>query len=291
MRILPTVFVAGTLVMPVNPAAAQHAIAVVPQPVKVTARPGHFTLTRRTIIWTDRTSASVGRQFARFLEPASGFILRVQVGGTPPAGSVAFRIDSSLKGLGAEGYHLDVHPTRVVARAPELSGLFYAGQTMRQLLPPEIFRAAPASDVEWIMPALTIEDYPRFSWRGALLDTARHFMPKAFILKYIDLLALHKLNTFHWHLTDDQGWRLEIKRYPKLTEVGAWRKETIVGRQRAEEQAQLEVRRHSSRRLLHAGRCARGRARTRRPASSPSSPKSRCPGTRWRRSPRIRSSA
>jgi hexosaminidase len=85
--------------------------------------------------------------------------------------------------------------------------------------------------VEWVVPAVTIEDQPRFTWRGMHLDVARHFMPKEFVKKYLDLLALHKINTFHWHLTDDQGWRIEIAKYPKLTQVGAWRKETIVGKQ------------------------------------------------------------
>jgi hexosaminidase len=155
-----------------------------------------------------------------------------------------FRIDPSLKRLGPEGYLLDVRSTRIVARAPEPAGLFYAVQTLRQLLPPQIFREAPAAEVTWTIPAVTIEDYPRFGWRGAHLDVGRHFMPKEFVKKYIDLIALHKLNTFHWHLTEDQGWRLEITQYPKLTEIGAWRKETIVGRNRRDAQAQYDGTRH-----------------------------------------------
>jgi hexosaminidase len=86
-------------------------------------------------------------------------------------------------------------------------------------------------DVSWTIPAVAIEDAPRFAWRGAHLDVGRHFMPKEFVRKYIDLLALHKLNTFHWHLTEDQGWRLQIRKYPRLTEVGAWRRESLIGRQ------------------------------------------------------------
>jgi hexosaminidase len=106
-------------------------------------------------------------------------------------------------------------------------------QTIRQLLPPDVFRDAPlrarAGAAAWTMPAVRIEDAPRFRWRGAMLDVARHFMPKEFVKKYVDLLALHKMNTFHWHLTDDQGWRLEIKKYPRLTEVGSRRARTMVG--------------------------------------------------------------
>ena len=244
---------ATALVLAGHPAAAQPTIAIIPRPVHATAHPGHFTVTRRTVIWTDTASATIGQQLARYLEPPMGITLRVRTGAAAPRGSISLRRDRSLKRLGPEGYLLDVRPARVLARAPELAGLFYAVQTIRQLLPPQIFRDAPVGatstivptpeqarsqapapppePVTWTMPSVTIEDYPRFVWRGAHLDVGRHFMPKEFVKKYIDLLALHKLNTFHWHLTEDQGWRLEITRYPKLTETGAWRKETIVGQQ------------------------------------------------------------
>src|SRR5262249_5033233 len=182
--------------------------------------------------------------FVRYMEPAMGFTLRVRTGGELPPGSIAFRRDRTLTRLGPEGYTLDVRPGRVVARAPELAGLFYAVQTMRQLLPPAIFREAPAGETAWSMPAVTIEDYPRFAWRGAHLDVGRHFVPKEFVRKYIDLIALHKLNTFHWHLTEDQGWRLEIKQYPKLTEIGAWRKETLIGRPRGQDERKYDGKRH-----------------------------------------------
>jgi hexosaminidase len=212
------------------PTAAGTTIAIVPRPVTLTPRPGAFRLTARTVIWTDRASAPIGRQLAHYLEPATGFALRVAGGAVAPAGSISLSRDPSLKRLGAEGYLLDVRPSRIVVRAPEAAGLFYGVQTIRQLLPPDIFREAPVSGGVWEAPAVRIEDAPRFGWRGAHLDTGRHFMPKEFVKKYIDLLALHKLNTFHWHLTEDQGWRLEIAQYPKLTTVGAWRKETLVGR-------------------------------------------------------------
>src|SRR2546429_5022581 len=95
---------------------------------------------------------------------------------------------------------------------------------------PIFLREAKVAGTAWTIPAVSIEDYPRFSWRGMHLDVGRHFMPKRFVKKYIDLLALHKMNRFHWHLTEDQGWRIEIKQYPRLTAVGAWRRGTIVGR-------------------------------------------------------------
>ena len=205
---------------------------IIPQPVKQTARAGRFTITERTVISTDAASISIGHQLARYLEPATGIVFRVQTGGGAPAHSISLRRDRTLARLGDEGYVLDVGPARVTVRAAGAAGLFYGLQSIRQLLPPEIFREAPVAGVEWSMPAVTIEDSPRFQWRGGHLDVARHFMPKEFVKKYIDLLALHKMNVFHWHLTEDQGWRLEIKQYPKLTEVGAWRKETVVGRPR-----------------------------------------------------------
>ena len=236
-----------------RPAAAQDsaaAIAVVPRPAHVTTLPGRFALTAHTVIWTDPASAMVGRQLARYLEPATGFTLAVRAGtsgAAAPAGAIVLRRDASLARLGPEGYALEVRPDRVTARSAGDAGLFYAVQTMRQLLPSEVFRAAPAGapsgspnarPASWTMPAVRIEDAPRFAWRGAMLDASRHFMPKEFVEKYVDLLALHKLNTFHWHLTDDQGWRIEIKKYPRLTEVGARRAMTIAGRQARGDSAQ-----------------------------------------------------
>ena len=222
--------------------ATVAAQAVIPQPARLTPKPGTFVITERTPIWTDRASTAVGQQLARYLEPATGLTLRLAAGGAPPARAIVLRRDPALKRLGPEGYVLDVTASSVIARAPANAGLFYAVQTIRQLLPPEIFRDAPVEGVSWRIPGVSIEDQPRFGWRGGHLDVARHFMPKEFVKKYIDLLALHKFNVFHWHLTEDQGWRLEIKQYPRLTEVGAWRKETLVGRPRRD--AQYDGKRH-----------------------------------------------
>ncbi|HEX5830025.1 MAG TPA: beta-N-acetylhexosaminidase [Gemmatimonadaceae bacterium] len=215
-----------------RPAAAQSldpVLAVVPRPMRVERLPGVFTLRASTAIYTDRESTAVGRQLAAYLAPATGYTLPVRTG-TPLGNRIVLRRDTSLAELGAEGYRLEVRPGRVTVRAPAEAGLFYGVQTLRQLLPPAIFREAPVDAVAWTVPALVIMDRPRFAWRGLHLDVSRHYMPREFVRKYIDLLALHKLNTFHWHLTDDQGWRLEIRKYPKLTEVGAWRRETMVGR-------------------------------------------------------------
>ncbi len=205
--------------------------AIVPRPASLTPAAGRFTLAPNTVIWTDRATAPIGRQLAVWLGVPTGFALPVRTSGTPAGARIVLRLDSALARLSDEGYVLDVRPGRVTVRAPKPAGVFYGVQTIRQLLPPEIFREAKVVGVAWTMPALTIEDSPRFTWRGGHLDVARHFMPKEFVKKYIDLLALHKMNTFHWHLTEDQGWRLEIRKYPRLTAVGAWRRETVIGRQ------------------------------------------------------------
>ena len=231
----------GLLLLTATTVSAQQ---IVPQPVKLTPHDGRFAITERTVISTDAASAAAGHQLARYLEPATGITFRVVSSGTVPTRSISLRRDRSLTRLGEEGYLLDVRPGGVTVRARGAAGLFYAVQTIRQLLPPAIFREAPAGAVEWSMPAVTIEDFPPFQWRGGHLDVARHFMPKEFVKKYIDLLALHKMNVFHWHLTEDQGWRLEIKQYPKLTEVGAWRKETLVGRARRGNEPTFDGTRH-----------------------------------------------
>jgi hexosaminidase len=222
------------ILMTMTPSLAQPAarpIAIVPQPVSVKPGAGAFTVTAKTVIWTDRATAELGRRLAGYLEPAVGFTLPVRTGAANTGNRIVLVRDPRLTRLGPEGYTLEVAPGRVVVRAPELAGVFYGIQTIRQLLPPQIFREARVDGASWTMPAVRVEDMPRFQWRGLHLDVGRHFMPKEFVKKYIDLLALHKMNTFHWHLTEDQGWRIEIRKYPKLTEVGAWRKETIVGRQ------------------------------------------------------------
>jgi len=210
---------------------ADSGLAVIPRPAHIARQPGAFALTAATMITTDRATRPLGELLADYLFPATGFRLTVRAGAAPAgAPAISIRLDSALARLGDEGYRLDVRPRGIAIRAYRPAGAFYALQTLRQLLPPEIFREAPVAGVAWVAPAVAIEDAPRFAWRGIHLDVARYFMPKEFVKKLIDLAALHKLNRFHWHLTDDQGWRLEIKQYPRLTQVGAWRPQTIIGR-------------------------------------------------------------
>jgi hexosaminidase len=188
--------------------------------VSVTRGAGAFTLTAHTTIVAPAGLDRVAWQLADYLAPATGWRLPVRrtAGGGPV---IALRLDPSLALLGEEGYRLEVTPRRVTIRAAGAAGVFYGIQTLRQLFPPELLREAPVAGATWTAPAVTVEDRPRFAWRGAHLDAGRHFMPVSFVKKYLDVLALQKMNRFHWHLTEDQGWRLEILRYPRLTQIGS----------------------------------------------------------------------
>ncbi|MFY4717754.1 beta-N-acetylhexosaminidase [Streptomyces sp. LaBMicrA B280] len=166
--------------------------------------------------------AATGLPFAPYREGES----RIQ------DGRVRLRIVPALADElgGPESYRLTAENRVVTLDGASEAGLFWAAGTFRQLLGPEAFRRAPVSGrATWEFPALTVHDSPRFGWRGLLLDVARHFMPKDGVLRYLDLMAAHKLNVLHLHLTDDQGWRIEIRRYPELTETGSWRARTKFG--------------------------------------------------------------
>src|SRR5213075_3237114 len=213
-------------------AVQDTSVAIIPRPVHLTRGTGAFLITPATAVVTDRATRQIGHRLADWLAPATGYRLPVTAASGAATRTIALRLDTTLSRLGDEGYRLTVSGTRITIRAPHPAGVFYGVETLRQLLPPDVFRAAPVAGVTWTVPAVAIEDRPRFSWRGAHLDVSRSFMPKEFVKKYVDLLALHKLNRFHWHLTDDQGWRIEIKKYPRLTEIGGWRRQTLVGHNR-----------------------------------------------------------
>jgi len=204
-------------------------MTIIPQPQHLTQRDGQFTLSADTAIVVDESSAGLGRRLAAELAPATGYAFKIMTHAPSGGTAIDLKLNPRLKRLGKEGYTLQATPTKVTLRAAARPGLFYATRSLLQLLPPQILREAKMEGVTWSFACVDIEDKPRFGWRGSMLDVSRHFMPKEFVKKFIDLLAFHKLNVFHWHLTDDQGWRIEIKKYPKLTEIGAWRKETLVG--------------------------------------------------------------
>ncbi|MDB6109192.1 MAG: hexosaminidase [Pedosphaera sp.] len=212
--------------------------AIIPMPQKLERHEGVFefrTGTRilglrvesGTKIVADVDSNAAGHYLAAQLRRSTGH--RVQVRAMEPGGAVKGDILLTTQGanpaLGPEGYELSVAPDAVVIRAPNGGGLFYGVQSLLQLLPPEVFAAKPVPDVKWTIPCVQIEDQPRFKWRGLMLDVSRHFFNKEEVKKVLDAMAVHKMNVLHWHLVDDQGWRIEIKKYPRLTEVGGWRKE------------------------------------------------------------------
>ncbi|WP_084529611.1 beta-N-acetylhexosaminidase [Nocardia crassostreae] len=145
----------------------------------------------------------------------------------PYPAEIVERTDTSLP---AEGYRLTITPTGIELHTSDNAGRIHARQTLRQLAGPDAFRAAPIPGRPLTVPCGVIEDYPRFSWRGCLLDVARHFRTKAEVLRFIDLLAAHKLNVLQLHLTDDQGWRIEVPDFPRLTEIASWRTGSMVGR-------------------------------------------------------------
>jgi hexosaminidase len=149
--------------------------------------------------------------------------------GEGSGGEIRVEVDGAL---GAEEYRLLIGPERVRIRAGGTAGAFYAAQTIRQLLPDDAWRTAPVGGGRWTIPCVEIEDAPALPWRGAHLDLVRHFFPKDVVLRFIDLLAAHKLNRLHLHLTDDQGWRIESRRYPALHEIGSWRRATQIGKDR-----------------------------------------------------------
>ncbi|HKL20809.1 MAG TPA: beta-N-acetylhexosaminidase, partial [Tichowtungia sp.] len=210
-------------------ATAMAGPPIIPQPVEINSRGGEWELKADTVILYSGAKAKLSAEMlASQLRPATGFKLPVKrkTFWRSSEGNIVFQC-LERSDLGAEGYALRV-TDHVSISAPEPAGLFYGGQTLRQLLPPEIYSKSPVSN-PWKINAVEIRDVPRFGWRGMHLDVGRHFMPKEDVMRFIDTIASLKFNTFHWHLTEDQGWRIEIKKYPKLTEIGAWRAETMAG--------------------------------------------------------------
>lgn len=204
--------------------APEHMPSVIPNPRKMQTTPGAFELEAgATIAYTDVAAKQSAEMLAEQLRPATDFILPVLKNSQ---GDIVFQTQENPT-LGKEGYALQV-TDYVLISAPTAAGLFYGAQTLRQLLPPEIY-SQKIIGRHWEIPAVEIWDSPRFGWRGIHLDVSRHFISKKHILRFIDILASLKFNIFHWHLTDDQGWRIEIRKYPKLTEIGAFRKQTQTG--------------------------------------------------------------
>ena len=210
-------------------------INVIPEPQFAEVGNGRFQLTPQTTIYVSKESAKLGQYLAGLLRPATGYAFPVVINGdtavTHPD-SIILHLTGGFEH--PEGYSLFATEHYVRIHAGQLNGLFYGIQTIRQLLPPDIETQSAQTDRNWEIMAVTIHDQPRFKWRGIMLDVCRHMLPVEFIKKQLDLMALQKLNTFHLHLTEDQGWRIEIKKYPRLTEIGSAREATPIPSNRNE---------------------------------------------------------
>jgi hexosaminidase len=201
--------------------AQQPLVSLIPRPVELQQLNGSFSLTSRSTICFNKAEAkSVAEMFVLKLKTASGFMIKPSLGN---AGEVQFNLlEVRNNTLGDEGYTLKSGTKSVIISANRPAGLFYGLQTLYQLLPAEI-EAGRITKTNWVIPAVSITDYPRFGWRGLMLDVSRHFYTKEEVKHYIDQMVAFKMNVFHWHLTDDNGWRIEIKSLPLLTKIGAWR--------------------------------------------------------------------
>jgi hexosaminidase len=204
-----------------NRSFTEGEISLIPQVRKMTLGESSFSFDKSTKLVVESVDQEmIARQFANRFEKVSGWKLEIVVGGNESSNQVYFKTELLMD---PEAYSLEVQKKRIEIKAAKPAGFFYAVQTLRQLLPLEIEGNSMLQEFEWLVPAVSITDSPSFRWRGFMLDVSRHFFPKEDVLRMIDNLALHKINTLHLHLVDDQGWRIEIKKYPKLTEVGAWR--------------------------------------------------------------------
>lgn len=200
--------------------------AIIPEPVKMSFKKGTFVLDRHTVIVVpagNKELQQLAQLFSKWLSPATGFTLQIKSDTKGSEKAIHLHLQEALTGIQSnEGYQLDISPVAIQIKAVQPSGLFNALQTLRQLLPAAV-ESKSLQTATWPIPAAEIIDYPRFEWRGLLLDVSRHFFTKEFVKEYIDQMARYKFNVLHLHLSDDQGWRIEIKAFPKLTEVGAWR--------------------------------------------------------------------
>ena len=227
MRKLLILICAGALLLGCAQERERGTVSIIPQPQELQLNDGLFKISRSTSIVLDECTEQMKRT-AGFLNDrlstAAGFSLDI-AGVAKPSDAIIF----SLAELPEEGYSIEVTEDLVKVGYGDAAGAFYAVQTLLQMLPAEIFSSQRAKGVSWSIPCCSVKDSPRFKYRGMHLDVCLHYFDLDFLKRYIDLMAMHKVNRFHWHLTEDQGWRLEIKKYPLLTEKGQWRKETVVG--------------------------------------------------------------
>ncbi|TZF82825.1 family 20 glycosylhydrolase [Pedobacter sp. BS3] len=210
--------------------AQSNDLSIIPQPQHLKENAGEFRINSATKIVYDKTTpglADIAADLAANLKSRLGYPVKVTnvINAGVGANIIVLTAKNAIDTLGNEGYTLSVDRNQITVRAPKANGIFYGVETIYQLLP--VMKKGETVK-SLAVPAVEITDKPRFGWRGAMLDVGRYFYPVDFIKKYIDYLAMHKMNVFHWHLTEDHGWRIEIKKYPRLTSVGAWRTGTQV---------------------------------------------------------------
>lgn len=208
---------------------SQPKISIIPQPVSLQAGQGNFELKANTAIEISTSAGpleTVAGILAQRLSKPTGYTIEVKSVNAFTKGNIHLQLNGG-KELGKEGYRLDVTPEEINIVADSSAGIFYGIQSLLQLFPKQIESKQKVDQVSWTVPSVSIRDQPRFGWRGAMLDVSRHFFTKQQVKDFIDEMVKYKFNMLHLHLTDDQGWRVEIKSLPKLTEVGAWRPERV----------------------------------------------------------------
>ncbi len=219
--------------LPSSPEPVRGDLNIAPLPAMMEAKQGSFVIDDKTFILMESFAPFSFDPLSVFREVfrrKSGYAINEPGNVSPRPGTKAMIVVAKAAApFNKEGYSLKIGPSGIYISAANEQGIFYAFQTLRQIMRMDALPDAKGEQRTWMLPAVDINDYPQYSYRGLHLDVCRHFMPVDFVKKYIDLLAYYKMNRFHWHLTDDQGWRIEIKRYPKLQEVAAWRDQTLIG--------------------------------------------------------------
>lgn len=200
-------------------------LPLIPQPVSLQMEQGISSSlsTNTRITYSGKDAAAAAELLAISLRSATSYPLPVEPASSASRGNIHLQIGEVAQTQGREAYQLIARESGIVLTGRSIAGLINAAQTLRQLCDPAIYNSSKQDSIQWAVPPVTITDEPSYPWRGMMLDVSRYFFTKEYVMRYLDMMAMHKMNVLHWHLIDDAGWRIEIKKYPKLTEIGAWR--------------------------------------------------------------------
>lgn len=220
---LKTIIISTFILVSSLPVFSQQEIQVIPKPRHLEVLNSKFTLNNDTKIIVGKELKSQGELLQEYLTSATLYDMPIESGSKASKNSIFISLDNTI--TGDEGYTLNVTKNNITITGKTQDGIFYGVQTLLQLLPVQIYSEIPQKNITWSVPAVSIKDEPQFKWRGMMLDVSRYFMTKDYVLEYIDMMAMYKMNMLHLHLVDDAGWRLEIKKYPKLTSIGSFRGE------------------------------------------------------------------